>query len=227
MNQDRETATELYRLYEANELIGQAHIEEIHPNPRPRNSSIPFISSQRRSRCWIMVQDQVLSTKYIEELLAVAGHVEKDNTGHLTKERDRLRGEVERLVTLAAQGVGSDSVGSAIREREGQIARIEVKLKQPRRVAPNIEALREALTQRAAEWRETLRAEPKVARLLLRKLIGPLELVDESQNPNFVDADTDIKPALLEGLQRVEKMASPTGSARLWTKEIPGIVDAA
>jgi hypothetical protein len=44
-----------------------------------------------------MVQDEVLGTKYIEELLAVAGHVEEDNTGHLTKERDRLRGEVERL----------------------------------------------------------------------------------------------------------------------------------
>jgi hypothetical protein len=66
---------------------------------------------------------------------------------------------------------------------------------------------------------ETLRAEPKVARLLLRKLIGPLELVDESQNPNFVDADTDIKPALLEGLQGVEKMASPRGCARVGAPE--------
>jgi hypothetical protein len=84
--------------------------------------------------------------------LAVAGHIEEDNTGHLTMERDRLRGEVERLVMLAAQDVGSDSVGSAIREREGQIARLEVKLKQPRKPGPNIEPLREALTQRAAEW---------------------------------------------------------------------------
>ena len=102
-------------------------------------------------------------------------------------------------------------MGTAINEREGQIARLEVKLRQPRKVAPNIEALREALTLRAAEWRKTLRSEPKVARLLLRKLIGPLELVDDSQNPNFVDADVELKPALLEGLHDGEKLASPAG----------------
>ena len=158
-----------------------------------------------------MVEGEVLGRKYIEELLAVAGHVEEDNTGQLTKERDRLRGEIERLVSLAAQGIASDSVGGAIREREGQIARLEVKLRAPRPVAPNIEALREALTLRAAEWRQTLRSEPKVARLLLRKLIGPLELVDDSQNPNFVDADFEVKPALLEGLQEGQKVASPAG----------------
>jgi hypothetical protein len=105
--------------------------------------------------------------------------------------------------------IASDSVGDAIRQREVQIVRLEIKLRQLRKVAPNIEALREAPTQRAAEWRQTLRDEPKVARLLLRKLIGPLVLVDESQNPNFVEADVEIKPALLEGLHDVEKGASP------------------
>jgi hypothetical protein len=41
---------------------------------------------------------------------------------------------------------------------------------------PNIEGFRDALTQHAAEWKQTLRPEPKVARLLIRRLIGPLEL---------------------------------------------------
>jgi hypothetical protein len=100
-------------------------------------------------------------------------------------------------------------VGDAIPQREVQIGRLEVKLRQPKRVAPNIEKLMEALTQRAAEWRQTLREEPKVARLLLRKLIGPLVLVYESQNPNFVDADVEIRPALLDGLHEAENLASP------------------
>ena len=77
---------------------------------------------------------------------------------------------------------------SAIREREQEIDRLDVRIRTPKQ-APNIERLREALTQRAAEWRETLRAaewretlraEPKVARLLIRRLISPLELYDAS-----------------------------------------------
>jgi len=41
---------------------------------------------------------------------------------------------------------------SAIRERELEIARLEVRLRTPRE-QPNIERLREALEQRAAEWK--------------------------------------------------------------------------
>ncbi|MGB2714164.1 MAG: hypothetical protein WBC51_08305 [Vicinamibacterales bacterium] len=43
---------------------------------------------------------------------------------------------------------------------------------------PKIDELRAALEQRAATWRETLRAEPAVARVLLRRLIGPLTMWD-------------------------------------------------
>src|SRR5204863_8569624 len=94
------------------------------------------------------------------------------------------------------------------------IARIEVRLRTPRQ-QPNIERLRDALTQRATEWRVTLRAEPKVARLLLRRLIGPLMLYDESTRPDFVKADAVVKTGLLDGLAEIQHMASPTGIATL------------
>ena len=46
-------------------------------------------------------------------------------------------------------------------------------LRTPRQARSDIAKLRAALEQRAEEWKATLRAEPKVARLLLRRLIGP------------------------------------------------------
>ena len=75
-----------------------------------------------------------------------------------------------------------------------------MRLRAPRKEAPNLEKLRDALEQRAAEWRETLRSEARVARLLLRRLIGPLVLYDESERPDFINADAEVKPALLDGM---------------------------
>src|SRR5262245_46465170 len=85
-----------------------------------------------------------------------------------------------------ARGMAERAV---IREREAQSAKLDVKLRTPRREPPNIERLREALEQRATEWRATLRSEPKVARLLIRRLIAPLELYEASEMPDFIKAD--------------------------------------
>ena len=128
----------------------------------------------------------------------------------LTADRDRLCGEVENLVGSIAAGVPADTVAPAIREREVEIARLEVRIRTPRE-QPNIEKLRDALTQRAAAWKATLRSEPKVARLLLRRLIGPLVLYDESTRPDFIKADAVVKPGLLDGLAEIQDVASPTG----------------
>jgi hypothetical protein len=65
---------------------------------------------------------------------------------------------------------------------------------------PNIDKLREALTLRAAEWRKTLREEPKVARVLLRRLVVPLTLVDPEDFKAFIEWETSLTPAILEGL---------------------------
>ena len=64
-----------------------------------------------------------------------------------------------------------------------------------------------------AAWKTTLRSEPKVARLLLRRLIGPLVLYDESTRPDFIKADAVVKPGLLDGLEEIQdRVASQAGA---------------
>jgi hypothetical protein len=83
-----------------------------------------------------------------------------------------------------------------------------------------VEELREALTQRASEWKATLRAEPKVARLLLRRLVEPLRLHDESERPEWIRGDAALKVGLLDGLHHV---ASPAGTANSCNVKFTGI----
>ena len=135
---------------------------------------------------------------------------ESDNVTRLMADRERLRGEVEKLVGSIAMGQAPASIVAAIRERELEVARLEARIRLPRQ-APNIERLRDALTQRATEWRETLRAEPKVARILLRRLIGPLVLHDESTRPDFIEAVAEVKTGLIDGLAEIHDVASPSG----------------
>jgi site-specific DNA recombinase len=158
-----------------------------------------------------MVEGVVLGRAYIEELLAMVHQNETDGLVRLAADRDRLRGEVEKLVGSIALGQAPASIVSAIRERELEVARLEARFRAPKREAPNLERLREALEQRAAEWKQTLREEPKVARLLLRRLIGPLELYDESTRPDFIEADTVLKTGLIDGLAEIQQVASPPG----------------
>ena len=149
-------------------------------------------------RLGMAVEGDILGTKFSEELLAMVDQGSSDNVLRLRADRDRLRGEVENLARSIAAGVPPDTVAQAIREREVEIARLEVRIRTPRQ-QPNIEKLRDALTQRAAEWKATPRSEPKVARLLLRRLIGPLVLYDESTRPDFIKADAVVKPGLIDG----------------------------
>ncbi len=157
-----------------------------------------------------MIEGDILGTKFIEELLAMVDQGVFDNVARLTTDRDRLRGEVENLVRSIAAGVPPETVASGIRERELEISRLESRIRTPRQ-QPQIEKLRDALTQRAAEWRATLRSEPKVARLLLRRLIGPLVLYDESTRPDFIKADCMVKTGLIDGLAEIQDVASPRG----------------
>jgi hypothetical protein len=80
--------------------------------------------------------------------------------------------------------------------------------------------LREALTLRAAQWREALRQEPQVARTLVHRLIDPLELSDDSDCPEWMKAECAVKPALLDGLN--ELVASPPGFEELWMVAVSG-----
>ena len=67
------------------------------------------------------------------------------------------------------------------------------------------------LEQRAKQWKKELRAEPQIARLVLRRLVGPLTLWDESKRPDFVRFETTPTVALLDGLDATLLVASPPG----------------
>ncbi len=153
-----------------------------------------------------MIDGEVLGTRIIDELLALVDRGDTDDGVRLTAERERLRGEVARLVGSIASGVPADTVAPAIKEREAEIARIDAQLRTPREVRPNIEKLREALEQRAAQWKTDLRAEPQVARLLLRRLVGPLTLWDDADGLRW---DAPVTTGLLDGLVHVG--TSPAG----------------
>ena len=160
-------------------------------------------------RVLAIIEDEVLGPRFIEELLALVDRGEVDDTDRLTAERDRLRTEVQRLVKSIADGVPEEAVVAEIKNRQAQLTRLETKLRTPRPELPNIERLRDALVLRAKEWKKDLRAEPKVARLLLRRLVEPLVLWEP--RPGWVRFKAPTTPALLDGLSSTHVGTSPTG----------------
>jgi hypothetical protein len=164
-----------------------------------------------------IVEGEVLGTRFLEELLALVDRGEADDSARLTPDRDLLRAEVDRLVGSIAASVPADTLAPAIREREAEIARLNVALRTPRQAPPNIDKLRAALTQRAEAWKADLRDEPKVARLLLRRLVGPLTLWDESDAGLRWEAETKADE-LLDGL--VHLGTSPRGTGRPGTSDL-------
>jgi hypothetical protein len=95
----------------------------------------------------------------------------------------------------------NEEAAVSIRPRRAELTRIDAKLRQPSPAQPKIDELRAALEQRAADWRVTLRPEPKVARVLLRRLIDPLTLWNDAvPSAEWLEWETSVTPALLEGL---------------------------
>ncbi len=109
---------------------------------------------------------------------------------------------MQRLVSSIAAGVPAETVAAAIRERESEIAGLDKRLVAPKRERPDIDRLRDALTQRAEQWKADLRAEPALARLVVRRLVKPLVLWDPAADPCADSAEwsTSVKPGLLDGL---------------------------
>jgi DNA invertase Pin-like site-specific DNA recombinase len=157
-----------------------------------------------------IVEGEVLGTRFIGELLALVDNA-PDETTWLTAERDRLQTEVDRLVASIAAGVPADTVAPLIRTNDSAIRRLETRLRQPRVPQLGAERLRAALEQRAKAWQKELRAEPHIARLVLRRLVGPLTLWDESERPDFVRFETTPTVELLDGLAPTLLRASPPG----------------
>ena len=153
-----------------------------------------------------IIEGEVLGTRIIEELLALVDRGDADESAHLNAERDRLGAELERLVGSIAAGVPAATVAPAIHERQANLARVEARLRVQRPAPPNIERLRAALEQRAEAWKADLRADIQVARLVMRRLIGPITLWDESDRPDFCRWEAPTKTEILDGL-----LASPAG----------------
>jgi len=128
-----------------------------------------------------VVEAIALDPDTIEELLSLVDKGEVDQTDRLTADRDRLQQEIANLVSSIAAGVPATTVAPAIKIRESEIAKLERQLNAPRPMAPNIEKLRAAMTHRAAEWTRDLRGDTSIARMVLRRLIGPLTLYNPAK----------------------------------------------
>ena len=155
------------------------------------------------------VEASLLDEGSIEELLRLV-EAAPDRTDTLTADRERVRAQISNLVESLALGVGAQTIAPKLRALEQELSRVEAEL---RTVPPPVDRirLRAALEQRVETWRADLRGEPKLAREVVRRLIGPLTLWDDSQRPEFIRWEAAKKPeALLEGVSSVW-MASPTG----------------
>jgi DNA invertase Pin-like site-specific DNA recombinase len=156
-----------------------------------------------------IIEGEVLGTRFISQLLALVQHA-PDETVWLAAERDRLQTEVDRLVGSIAAGVPADTVAPLIRTNHAAIGKLDARLRVPSQPRLDAERLQAALEQRAAQWKADLRAEPHVARLVLRRLVGPLTLWDESERPDFIRWEATPTAELLDGLATLEG-TSPAG----------------
>jgi hypothetical protein len=170
-----------------------------------------------------IVEGEVLGTRFLEELLALVDRGDADDSARLAADRDRRRAEVDRLVGSIAAAVPADTIAPAIRQREAEIARLDVALRAPRSAPPNIDKLRAVLTQRAEQWKADLRAEPKVARLILRRLVGPITLWDALEPGSaWVQWEASVTADLLEGLVQLvtSPMAASWNRIAIWLNQL-------
>jgi hypothetical protein len=157
-----------------------------------------------------LAEGEALGGKFIAELLALVDTT-PDRTTAAAVERTRLLGQITNLVESVAKGMPADTIAPVVKQYQAEVAKLDVLLGSPKLAPPNLEQLRAALKQRATEWRATLRDEPIVARRLLRRLVGPLTLWDASEpEAAWIDWETVLTPALLEGLAPIQVVASLT-----------------
>jgi hypothetical protein len=185
-----------------------------------------------------IIEGEVLGTRIIEELLTLVDRGDTDEGAHLNAERDRLRQEIDNLMEWVAAGTPAGTVAPKIQDRQTALDRIEARLRIQRPAPPNIERLRAALEQRAEQWKADLRAEPQVARLVVRRLIEPITLWDESERPDFCRWEALTKTELLDGLAEVSRgwmsvllmaslMPASWNQIASWLQQIDGLRRAA
>jgi hypothetical protein len=178
---------------------------------KPGTCNNPLILPIAETDAGVMeeVEGAMLSDEYIEDLLRFV-ETAPDRSDVLTADRDRLRAQITNLVESLALGVPAQTIAPKLRALEQEVASIEAEL----RTAPpavDRERLRAALEQRVETWKADLRAEPKIAREVIRRLIGPLTLWDDSNRPDFIRWKAARKPeSMLDGVAPSVWVTSPT-----------------
>jgi hypothetical protein len=178
-----------------------------------------------------MVDREALGGKFIDELLALVDTT-PDPTAAAASERAPLQWQITNLVESVAKGMPAESIAPVVKQYQAEVAKLDVLLRTPKPAPPNIEKLREALEQRATEWRATLRDEPTLARRLLRRLVGPLTLWDASEpEAAWVEWEAVLTPALLEGLAPIQVVASPMPASwnqvAVWLRQVDDLRETA
>lgn len=190
------------------------------------NNTLALPIDETDARVLTAIEHEVLEPETIDRLLTVIDGT-SDDVPQLKRERAELLQEKDRLIESIAKGVPADAVAEAIRERERQIKTLDARIAAPR-VAPNRERMRQALEKRAADWKSELRQEPHIARLVLRRLIGPIVLWDENLHPrpSFVKWNAmtkfdglfdgvDAPSSWLASLRRSQQVDGLTGTFQL------------
>ena len=122
-------------------------------------------------------------------------------------ERARVAREIENLTAAVAGGGGEiPQLVVMLKDRDKRLKNLDARL--ATRETPDRERLLTALEHRAQDWRRVLREEhPRLSRIVLMQLMGPLEVHHSEQVPHWV---AEPRPqGLLVGM--VHELASPTG----------------
>jgi hypothetical protein len=142
-----------------------------------------------------------------------------------------VQGELERLTAAVLAG---GEAATLVQANEGSrtpsdvLRRELAALDRPCYAPTEVHTIRALLNERVAEWRGLLRKHAPVARQMLRKLIeGRIVFTPqpETRSYRFVISGSLVK--FFNGIVCPQGMASPGGTARSWTREIPGKVKAA
>jgi DNA invertase Pin-like site-specific DNA recombinase len=126
------------------------------------------------------LEDEVLSPRYIESLAALVDD-SPDDREQLLAQRNQLEKEKGNLVRSVAKGIPVEDIAPLLKELNGKIAKLDAATRRPRPVNMGRAKIRAALEQTAAEWKEILRGEPRIARPLIQRIIGPITLWEEEE----------------------------------------------
>ncbi len=131
-------------------------------------------SRTRMTRCLMLSRGRRSARRFIDDLLRLVDTT-PDPTAHLQAERDRLAGEIENLVKSVAKGMPAETIAPVVREYQQRSPGSTSSCARRARRRRTSHAPR-GVGAAAEAWKAELRAEPKVARMLLRRLVGPISV---------------------------------------------------